>query len=75
MLTKLQNNLNVQNNKVSTKPCQTPTLNSTSHTIKTISDKDMRGNRGLNTQHVIDEIGTRCEGSQDKTNGKSKMDQ
>jgi hypothetical protein len=35
----------------------------------------MRGNRGLNTQHVIDGIGTRCEGRQDKNNGKLKMDQ
>jgi hypothetical protein len=37
---------------------------------KTISDKGMRGNKGLNTQHVIDGIGTRCKGRQDKTNGK-----
>jgi hypothetical protein len=28
------------------------------------------GNRGLNTQHGIDGIETRCEGRQDKTNGK-----
>ena len=35
----------------------------------------MVGNRGLNTQHVIDGIETRCEGRQDKTNGKWKMDQ
>jgi hypothetical protein len=49
---------------------RTPTLNSTSHTNKTISDNDIRGNRGLNTQHVIDGIGTRCEGRHDKTNGK-----
>jgi hypothetical protein len=34
----------------------------------------MRGNRGLNTQHVTDGIGTRCEGRQDKTNGKWKME-
>ena len=38
--------------------------------------KDMRGNRGLNTQQVMDGIGTRCVGRrQDKTNGKWKMDQ
>jgi hypothetical protein len=30
----------------------------------------MRGNRGLNTQHVIDGIGTRCDGRQDKENEK-----
>ena len=34
----------------------------------------MRGNRGLNT-HVIDGIGTRCDGRQDKTKGKWKEDQ
>ena len=27
---------------------------------KTISDKDMRGNRGLNTQQVMNGIETRC---------------
>jgi hypothetical protein len=32
----------------------------------------MRGNRGLNTQHVIHRIGTGCEGREDKTNGKFK---
>jgi hypothetical protein len=32
----------------------------------------MRGNRRLNTQHVIDGIGTRCDGRQDKTKGKLK---
>ena len=36
----------------------------------TITDKDMGGNRGLNTQHVTDGIGTICDGRQDKTNGK-----
>jgi hypothetical protein len=30
----------------------------------------MRGDRGLNTQDVIDGIGTSFEGRQDKTNGK-----
>jgi hypothetical protein len=35
----------------------------------------MGGNRGLNTQHVIDGIRTSCEGRQDKTNGKWQMDQ
>jgi hypothetical protein len=40
------------------------------HNKKTTTDKDMGGNRGLNTQHVIDGIGTRCDGGQDKTNGK-----
>jgi hypothetical protein len=42
---------------------------------ETISDKDMMGNRGLNTQQVMDGIETRCVGRQDKTNGKWKMDQ
>ena len=37
---------------------------------KTISDKDMRGNRGLNTQQVMNGIENRCMGRQDKTNGK-----
>jgi hypothetical protein len=36
----------------------------------TLPDKDMGGNRGLNTQNGIDGIETRCEGRQDKTNGK-----
>ena len=37
---------------------------------KSISDKDMRGNRGLNTQQVMNGIENRCVGRQDKTNGK-----
>ena len=36
---------------------------------KTISDKDMRGNRGLNTQQVMNGIENRFVGRQDKTNG------
>ena len=34
----------------------------------------MGGNRGLNTQHGIDGIGTRCDGRQDKPNRKWKVD-
>ena len=33
---------------------------------KTISDKDMRGNRGLNTQQLMNGIENRCVGRQDK---------
>ena len=44
------------------------TINNTNN--KTISDKDMRGNRGLNTQQVMNGIENRCVGRQDKTNGK-----
>ena len=40
------------------------------HLQITITDKDMRGNRGLNTQHIIDGIGTRCDTRQVKTNRK-----
>jgi hypothetical protein len=32
----------------------------------------MRGNRGLNTQQVMNGIENRCVGRQDKTNGKWK---
>jgi hypothetical protein len=40
------------------------------HYKKQLPTMTMRGNRGLNTQHVIDGIGTRCDGRQDKTKGK-----
>jgi hypothetical protein len=68
-------NQNIQNNKSGYKTRRTLEHNLHLTYNHTIADKDMRGNRGLNTQHVIDGIVTRCEGRQDKTNGKCKMDQ
>ena len=43
--------------------------------MEKISDKDMRGNRGLSTRKEMNGIETRCVGRQDKINGKRKMDQ
>jgi hypothetical protein len=40
------------------------------HYKKTITHKDMGGNRGLNTQHVIDGIGTRCDKTKPMENEK-----
>ena len=70
MLIKLQKPKYTKNNISGYKTRHTPTHDLHITYNRTISDKDMRGNRGLNTQHVIDGIGTRCEGRQDKTNGK-----
>jgi hypothetical protein len=50
-------------------PSRTNT-NNTKTEQQTISDKEMRGNRGLNSQQVMNGIETRCVGRQDKTNGK-----
>ena len=63
--------LNVTNNKNGYEdPAAHQYKNIYNTEIQTIADKDMRGNRGLNTQQVMNGIKTRCVGRQDKTNGK-----